>query len=156
MAKPGVRTTALRRYALLESTGVHVDGAGAAPQEVVVRFGESTLTLQDFDDTPVAHWALAGLRRLHGSGPEELRLAPDMDGEERLVIRVPACPAVRHMRRQGYPVARLFHETTRTVNEALCEGTPFCAELAEYDPETGRSVQIFTCLSSDGSRGASA
>lgn len=63
--------------------------------------------------------------------------------EDELVIRVPACPAVAHMRAHGYPVARLFHETTRTVNEALCEGTPFAAELAEYDPETGRSVQRF-------------
>jgi len=62
---------------------------------------------------------------------------------DELVIRVEACPAVRHMRARGYPVARLFHETTRTVNEALCEGTPYAAELAAYDPETGRGVQRF-------------
>ena len=61
-----------------------------------------------------------------------------------LVIRVPACPAVTHMRHNGYAVARLFHETTRTVNEALCEGTPFQAELAEYDAETGGGLQRFT------------
>jgi hypothetical protein len=64
--------------------------------------------------------------------------------EDALVIRVAACPAVRHMRARGYPVARLFHETTRTVNEALCEGTPYVAELLQYDPETGRSVQRFS------------
>lgn len=63
--------------------------------------------------------------------------------DKRLAVRVAACPAVTHMRKQGYPVARLFHETTRTVNETLCEGSPFTAELAEYDPETGRSVQLF-------------
>jgi hypothetical protein len=63
---------------------------------------------------------------------------------DELTIRVPACPAVRHMRERGYPVARLFHETTRTVNEALCEDTPFAAELMEYDPQTGRSVQRFS------------
>jgi hypothetical protein len=62
---------------------------------------------------------------------------------DELVISVAACPAITHMKSHGYPVARLFHETTRTVNEALCEGTPFKAELAEYDPETGRSVQRF-------------
>ena len=62
---------------------------------------------------------------------------------DELVLTVATCPAVAHMKRQGYPVARLFFETTRTVNEALCEGTPFQAELAEYDPETGRSVQRF-------------
>jgi hypothetical protein len=63
---------------------------------------------------------------------------------DELVVSVSACPAVTHMRRHGYPVARLFHETTRTVNEALCEGTPFQAELKEYDPVTGRSVQCFS------------
>ena len=63
--------------------------------------------------------------------------------DDELVIRVAACPAVTHMREQGYPVADLFHETTRTVNETVCEGTPYAAELVEYDPETGRSVQRF-------------
>ena len=62
---------------------------------------------------------------------------------DELVVTVAACPAMAHMKRRGYPVARLFHETTRTVNEALCEGTPFKAELTEYDPVTGRSVQRF-------------
>ena len=63
--------------------------------------------------------------------------------EDELVIRVAACPAVTHMRANNYPVARLWHETTRTVNEALCEGTDYAAELVEYEPETGRSVQRF-------------
>ena len=63
--------------------------------------------------------------------------------EHELVIRVAACPAVQHMRAHGQPVARLFHETTRTVNEALCEGTPYVAELVEYEPQTGRGVQRF-------------
>ncbi len=63
--------------------------------------------------------------------------------DDELVIRVAACPAVMHMREHGYPVARLWHETTRTVNEALCEQTPFAAELVEYDEPTGRSVQRF-------------
>ena len=60
-----------------------------------------------------------------------------------LTLRVDACPAVSHMREHGYPVARLWVETTRTVNEALCEGTPFAAELVEYDEQSGRSVQRF-------------
>jgi len=60
-----------------------------------------------------------------------------------LWIRVTACPAVTHLRERGYPVARLFRETTRTVNEAICEGTPYAAELIEYDEATGRSVQRF-------------
>jgi len=70
-----------------------------------------------------------------------------LSGDE-LVVRVEACPAVQHMRAHGQPVARLFHETTRTVNEAICEGTPFTAELLAYDTETGRSVQRFRRRSS--------
>jgi len=65
-----------------------------------------------------------------------------LTGDE-VVIEVAVCPAVTHMRQYGYPVARLWVETTRTVNEALCEGTPFAAELLEYDEQTGRSLQRF-------------
>jgi hypothetical protein len=63
--------------------------------------------------------------------------------EDELRIEVEACPAVRHMRERGYPVARLFRETTATVNRAICHDTPFAAELLEYDEQTGRSVQRF-------------
>lgn len=63
--------------------------------------------------------------------------------EDEMVLKVKACPAVRHMRQQGYPVAKLFYETTKTVNETLCKDTPFSAELLEYDEQTGHSVQRF-------------
>jgi hypothetical protein len=63
--------------------------------------------------------------------------------DDELVIELDACPAVTHMREHNYPVARLYYETTKTLNEALCEGTSFAAELLEYDHETGRSVQRF-------------
>jgi len=63
---------------------------------------------------------------------------------DEMVVHVAACPAVAHMRARVYPVARLFRETTRTVNEAICEGTPFQAELVEYDERTGRCVQRFS------------
>jgi hypothetical protein len=65
-----------------------------------------------------------------------------LTGDE-LCIEVAACPAVSHMRERGYPVARLFHETTKTVNETICEGTPYAAELVQYDERTGRSIQRF-------------
>ena len=82
---------------------------------------------------------------------EYLRKVSDLEGgavrfelsEDELRIVVEACPAVMHMREHGYPVARLFRETTDTVNRAICEGTPFVAELVEYEEETGRSVQRF-------------
>ena len=63
--------------------------------------------------------------------------------DDELLLEVEACPAVMHLRQQGYAVAGRFIETERTVNSALCEGTPFEAELVEYDPQTGRSVQRF-------------
>ena len=63
--------------------------------------------------------------------------------EEELLLRVRESPAVKHLRAQGYPVATLFHETVKTVNEALCEGTCWATELVEYDEQTGRSVQRF-------------
>ncbi len=63
--------------------------------------------------------------------------------EDELVLKVAACPAVSHMRQHGYRVADLWIETTRTVNQQLCAGTPFAYELLEYDEQTGRSVQRF-------------
>jgi hypothetical protein len=63
--------------------------------------------------------------------------------EGRLEVRVPECPAVRHMRRAGYRVSDHFIETTTTVYEALCEGTPFIFELEEYHPATGRAAYAF-------------
>ena len=39
--------------------------------------------------------------------------------EDELILHVDACPAVTYMRQQGYPVAMLFCETTRTVNGPL-------------------------------------
>ena len=79
---------------------------------------------------------------------EQVYLAEDGDvsfslSEDELVIEVSQCPAVMHMRRQGYPVTSLWSETTRTVNEALCEGTDFESELADYDEQTGRGRQCF-------------
>ena len=90
--------TALSRYALLESTGVYRDGFSQRPQEVVVRFGEASLILMSFDDMPVAHWALASLRRVRapGAGGEALSLTPtpddawgDADGDESLLVTDP-------------------------------------------------------------------
>lgn len=82
---------------------------------------------------------------------EHFRRIYDLEGgvvrftlsEDELRLEVVACPAVTHMRQEGYPVARLFRETTDTVNQAICDGTPFAAQLIEYDEDTGQSVQRF-------------
>jgi hypothetical protein len=63
------------------------------------------------------------------------------DGQ--LTIAVEDSPAVVHMREHGYTVADLFLETVRTVNEALCEDTPFVSELRDYDPRTGGCLMVF-------------
>jgi len=85
--------TALDKYALLEAEAVYFDGRTARPREVIVRFGETTLTLLTVTDEPVHHWALASLRRIDETAPrgeeEVLRLSPGHDGEERLTLRDP-------------------------------------------------------------------
>ena len=82
--------TALARYARLEAVGEYRDGRSARAREVIVSFGRATLTLSTPDDTPVAHWALGGIRRLEGpAGDEGLRLAPDAESDERLTLRDP-------------------------------------------------------------------
>ena len=62
---------------------------------------------------------------------------------DEMILKVQACPAVMHMRQNGYQVASLFHETIKTVNKAICEGSEFAFESLEYDEQTGRSVQRF-------------
>jgi len=71
-------------------------------------------------------------------GKVAFRMTPD-----ELVVDVLLCPAVSHMRAHGYMVARMFDETLRSVNSAICEGTPFDAELVRYDAQTGSNVQRF-------------
>ena len=63
--------------------------------------------------------------------------------EDQMILKVQACPAVMHMRKHGYTVSSLFHETTKTVNEAICEDTDFFAELLAYEAQTGASIQRF-------------
>jgi hypothetical protein len=58
---------------------------------------------------------------------------------DELVLEVPRCPAVTHMRGHGYAVAPLFFETSRTLYETICEGTPYASAWEAYDPETGRT-----------------
>lgn len=62
---------------------------------------------------------------------------------DELCVWIERCPAVTHMREHGYPVAERFVETIRTVNEALCEETPFVFVLERYDPQTGAGIQRF-------------
>ena len=64
--------------------------------------------------------------------------------DDEFIINVYKCPAVTYLRENNRPVADLFYETTRTVNSALCEGTPFKAEFLDYNSITGGCIQRFT------------
>jgi hypothetical protein len=78
--------TALERYQRLEATGLWREGPDAPAREVIVSFGDATLTLSDLEERPLGHWALAGMRAL-----EETRdgatYATTADGYETLTIR---------------------------------------------------------------------
>jgi hypothetical protein len=78
--------------------------------------------------------------KLYATEGGSIRIETTLDS---LTLHVDRCPAVTHMREHGYTVARLFGETSRTVNEAIVDGTPFRAEMPDYDESTGRSTQIF-------------
>lgn len=51
--------TALAKYLRLEATGLWRESRDASPREVVVAFGNATLTLKDLADAPLGHRALA-------------------------------------------------------------------------------------------------
>lgn len=89
-----------------------------------------------------------GLKALHEhfahiydieQGDVRFDLTPDA-----LTMHVAACPAVSYMREHNRPVSPLWYETTKTVNETICDGTPFRAELLDYDEQTGRSTVRFS------------
>ncbi|MGC9316476.1 MAG: hypothetical protein ACP5KN_00400 [Armatimonadota bacterium] len=64
-------------------------------------------------------------------------------GDDEMVVRVEACPAMMHIREQGYPVSPMWRETIRSVHEAICEGTAFDFDLVDFDELTGASTQRF-------------
>ncbi len=80
--------TALDRFELLEAPGSFLDGETAEARDVIVKFGAESLVFMAMDETPLAHWPLATLRRLPEAPnhPGELRLIPDHGGVERLVL----------------------------------------------------------------------
>ena len=74
---------------------------------------------------------------------EETGAVKFQGSDNALTLTVKACPAIAHMRKHGLPVARMYCETTRIMNEVLCEGSPFTAELCNCDPRLGTCEQRF-------------
>jgi Zn-dependent protease with chaperone function len=124
--------TALDRYALLEAEAVYHDGQSARPREVIVRFGETTLTLLTFNDEPVNHWALASLRRVDETAPrgeqEVLRLSPGHDGDERLTLTDPEMIAA--LREVCPDLEAPASPPSHVLRKALIWGTGALAALA--------------------------
>jgi len=63
--------------------------------------------------------------------------------DHELVFEVKKCPALSHMREQGYRVAKHFCETTRVVNETIAQELGWQSSV-EYDQENGTCTQRFS------------
>lgn len=59
-----------------------------------------------------------------------------------LVLDVKTCPAIVHMKAQGYDISPYFCEHTRMLNEAICGEAGYACSV-EYDQEAGQCVQRF-------------
>ncbi len=81
-----------------------------------------------------AHWD--HIFTLEG-GKFELR-----DEGEVLVLDVQECPAIAHMKKQGYDIDPNFCEHTRILNEAICRRAGYRSSV-DYDQAAGRCVQRF-------------
>ncbi|MEO0999138.1 MAG: hypothetical protein AAFW69_00820 [Pseudomonadota bacterium] len=77
--------TALEKFERLEAIGHWRERPSAPPVEVVVKLGQSTLTLTTLEEAPLTHWSLAALTELGREGRARV-FAPGADAEERLAL----------------------------------------------------------------------
>ena len=77
--------TALDAYARLETMGVLRRSDADPGEEVVVKFGKSTLTLESTADQPLTHWSLPALH-VQEMGSENVVVSPGNDSPEHLTI----------------------------------------------------------------------
>ncbi|KPU84859.1 hypothetical protein JI58_01190 [Marinosulfonomonas sp. PRT-SC04] len=84
--------TALAEYDRLESSGLwrvlpdaENPDADAKRREVIVSFGNATIVLSDQNDKPLAHWAMAAIRR-QNAGKRPAIYSPDKEAGETLEI----------------------------------------------------------------------
>lgn len=120
---------------------------------IAEHFGEEAVRAYLWQFARAYYAPLTAAVRERGLGPlaEHLERVYRLEGgdprvsltEDDLYVELDACPAVTHMREHGYPISPHFFETTKRVNEAICEGTAFAAELLDYEDATGRSIQHF-------------
>lgn len=70
--------TALSEYQRLEAAGLWRDAPGAQRVDVIVSLGESSLTIADLKERPLAHWSLPAVAR---ANPEEFPVIYHPDGD---------------------------------------------------------------------------
>ena len=77
--------TALDEFQRLEAPGIWKEGADAQRRDVIVSFGEATLTIATGAEVAVSHWSLAAIQRLN-PGERPALYAPAQDDPEVLEI----------------------------------------------------------------------
>lgn len=78
--------TALKKYQKLECTGLWRSAPDAQRREVVVNFGEASLTMSDpATELALSHWSLPAVERLN-PGEQPALYAPGEDSDETLEI----------------------------------------------------------------------
>ena len=81
-----MRNTALTQFAKLETTGLWREAPELQRREVIVAFGESSLTISDpRNELALSHWSLPAVERLN-PGEEPALFAPGQDALETLEI----------------------------------------------------------------------
>lgn len=60
-----------------------------------------------------------------------------------LILIVQECPAVHHIRQRGYALYDGFCETTRVINDEICNQAGYCFSI-EYDQSSGTCTQRFS------------
>ncbi|WP_149142637.1 hypothetical protein [Gemmobacter caeruleus] len=81
-----MRSTALKQFTKLEATGLWREAPELQRREVVVSFGESSLTISDpRSESALSHWSLPAVERLN-PGERPALFAPGQDALETLEI----------------------------------------------------------------------
>jgi len=119
--------TALAKYAKLEAVARYFDGESAAPQDVVVSFGERSLVIMALNDVALAHWPLASLRAISARGDPAAQLVPNEGSDERLILGDPemldaitqVCPGLYRRKVDGRRVRGAFFWAGAAVASVL-------------------------------------
>jgi hypothetical protein len=135
----------LDRYVRLEALGIWRESRDAPPREVVVRFGRSTLLLTDLAETPLGHWALAGVTVLgRERGATVYAMCPDgetlaiRDPEMIAAIAAVARPRPEPRRRRRIPLAGMAAVALLAASAAFAPGW-IRAQAVRMVPPEGRA-----------------